>query len=96
MTKQDFIARLADRMNISKQAARGILNSVISEMKDVVMSEGELKLPEFGVFQFRVTAERKGRNVHTGEIRVIPPKRTFHFRISKTLKDELNLSNGHI
>lgn len=46
-----------------------------------------LAIPNVGVFEKRVTKERKARNPKTGDAVMVPPKTRVKFRVSNNLRD---------
>jgi integration host factor subunit beta len=48
----------------------------------------------FGKFESKIRAKRKGRNIETGEIIDIPEANTIKFTISKTLFKRINDENN--
>jgi len=90
MNKQELIGKLADDLNLSKQAAKDQFEIFLGRMKEAITETGELRIPDFGVFKLRTTTPRKGRNILTGETKEIPATKTIKFKLSKSLKDNLN------
>ncbi len=64
-------------------------NRIIQRMLDMVLEttaeEGRLELRNFGVFQCKVRAARKGRNPRTNEEVLVPAKRVLTFQAGKTV-----------
>lgn len=90
MTKQELIGKLSEDLNVSKQAAKDNFEIFLNRMKEAITETGELKIPDFGIFKLRTTTPRKGRNILTGETKDIPSTKTIKFKLSKSLKDNLN------
>lgn len=76
---------------LTKKDMRFILDSVLSTMADAVVDEGELSVPDLGIFRVKDRAEKKGRNPKTGEELIIPANRVVKFSPSKKLKDRVSL-----
>ncbi len=90
MNRSEFILKLADRLNISKQSSKATVDVVLDLFKESIVDTGELKLSDFGVFKLKTTSVRKGRNMLTGEERQIPQRKTIKFKLSKNVKESLN------
>ena len=81
MTKADLVASLATKLNISKRESEVVFDAVIDEMRGALESpEGEVTVRGFGHFQVVETKPRKGRNIRTGAVIAIPPKRKIKFK----------------
>ena len=90
MNKNELIARVADRTNMSKAAAAEAVEATFSEIEAALKGGGEVRIVGFGNF---VVAHRKastGRNPRTGESINIPASSTPKFRPGKALKDAVN------
>lgn len=90
MTKQELIGKLSEDLNVSKQAAKDQFEIFLNRIKEAITETGELKIPDFGIFKLKTTMPRKGRNILTGETKDIPSTKTIKFKLSKSLKDNLN------
>mgnify|MGYP005723527765 CR=1 FL=1 len=87
MQKTDLEAVLAEKLEISKTAARDVLNVILDQIT-LEMSRGQrVSLPGFGVFEVRAHGPRKGRNPQTGEPLEIPAGHNVNFKPGKALKD---------
>lgn len=51
---------------------------------------GFFNIPGVGKLEVKDAAERKGRNVQTGEAITISARKVLKFKPSKTIKDKLN------
>lgn len=90
MQKSDIEAELANRLAISKTAARDLLNVILDEIT-LAMSRGQrVALPGFGIFEVRAHGPRVGRNPQTGEPLDIPSGHNVHFKPGKALKESIS------
>ena len=63
----------------------------VNDLLTLAFDKGEqVRLGHIGMLKPSRRAAGKGRNVHTGEIIVIPAKRTVTFKPFKKLKETLN------
>ncbi len=87
MQKSDVEAELANRLGISRDTARTLLNVILDEIT-LAMSRGHrVALPGFGIFEVRAHGPRRGRHPQTGEALEIPAGHSVHFKPGKALKD---------
>ena len=89
MRKTELEAALAQKLEISKAAARDLLNVILDQIT-LEMSRGHrVSLPGFGIFEVRAHGPRKGRNPQTGEPLEIPAGHNVHFKPGKALKESI-------
>ncbi len=89
MTKSDVVDRFAAEADVSKNAAKEYLDTLLDVVTDALASGEKVTLTGFGTFEVRQRAARMGRNPQTGEPIHIPATKTPAFRAGKTLKDEV-------
>ena len=87
MRKPEFIRYVAKRSGIPiyrfQASLEAFMDAIIS-----LYEEGEpLDLKGFGHFELKDRAARKGRNVSTGEMVDIPPRKIPFFRPGKLIYD---------
>lgn len=89
MQKTEVEAELAQKLDISKTAARDLLNIILDQIT-LEMSRGQrVSLPGFGIFEVRAHGPRKGRNPQTGEPLEIPAGHNVNFKPGKALKEAI-------
>ncbi len=74
----------------SRNEAKNIVEDMIALMKKAIKDESELLLSGFGRFEAYGKDVRKGRNPHTNEIIMLPPRKVVVFRLSRKFRAELN------
>lgn len=89
MTKADFVAKLAEKADITKRLATLAYDSMVELLADAVVSEGKFTLSGFGTFTVKTRAARKGVNPSTGAKIEIPARKALTFKASKEIKDSL-------
>ena len=95
LTKAELADVLCDKVNISKTAAKEIVEAFFEEVRVSLESGEEVKISGFGNFQLRDKPQRPGRNPKTGEEIPITARRVVTFHASQKLKGEVELSyNG--
>lgn len=92
VNQTDLIAKLADKVGLTKIKTKEILESlgeiVLSEMKD----QNIVTMPVLGRFTPKTTKARSCRNPRTGEIMQVPEKSKMAFAASAKVKE--TLENG--
>lgn len=86
MTKNELIAKVAKKSNLTKAAASDAVNSTFNLIRDTLVKGEKVVITGFGTFLIRSRAARRGRNPQTGETIQIPTKKTPGFTAGKTIK----------
>lgn len=86
MVKAEMVARLAQRMKISKKEADIVVKTIFGTIVDSLSSGEKVELRGFGSFRIKERKPRKSRNPKTGEIVQVPAKKVPFFRPGKDLK----------
>lgn len=90
MNKNELISAVADKTGLTKDAAGGAVDAVLSCVTDTMAGGGEVRLLGFGSF---VVADRKAttaRNPRTGEPIAVPASKAPKFKAGKALKEAVN------
>lgn len=90
MNKNDLIAEVADRTNLSKADATKAVDYVFDIITDALKKGDEVRLVGFGTFVVSTRAASEGRNPRTGETIQIPSSKQPKFKAGKGLKDAVN------
>ena len=93
MTKSELIETVSERVDIPKNHAQELVDSVFDAMKDALLDEDRIELRGFGSFSIREYDSRMGRNPRTGEKVFVDEKKSVHFKVGKELRqrvDDLN------
>ena len=90
MNKQDLIAAIAEKANLSKAAATEALNAMTSTVTETLKEGGEVVLTGWGKFSSSERAARVGRSPADGSEIQIPAATVAKFKAGQMLKDELN------
>ncbi len=99
MTKIELVERLADRIGVSLQGSRRIVDAVFAPDPAVGLIATELlaghkvKISGFGTFEARFHKPRIGRNSQTGKPLYIRGRRTPAFRPGRPLKETVRASD---
>ncbi|TPG68913.1 HU family DNA-binding protein [Brevibacillus laterosporus] len=87
MNKTELIAKVAEKIQSTKKDAGVYVDAVFSTITDGMVNGEKVKITDFGAFEVRERAARKGRNPQTGEEIDIPEKKAPAFKPAKTLKE---------
>lgn len=87
MTQTELIARIAKTNEMTKQDAKDVVNMVVEELFNSLVSGETVKLNKLGTFTIAERAAREGRNPRTGEKLLIPATKYPKFKAGKALKD---------
>jgi DNA-binding protein HU-beta len=87
MTHSQFVAKLADKVGISKAQAGTFLNSMVEMITSAVKKGEPVKIPDLGGWKKRKSAARMGRNPQTGEAIQIPARVKVRFTVAKGFKE---------
>ena len=90
MNKNELIAAIADKTNLSKKDSEAALTATIEAMTEALAQQEKVQLVGFGSFEVKARAERVGRNPKTKETIRIPASKTPVFKAGKALKDAVS------
>ena len=90
MLKKDLVDSVTEQLD-------GYLKKDVAEAVDIILEtiaesleEGNrVEIRGFGSFSVRQRKGRSSKNPRTGKMMHIPPRKTVHFTMSKSLKDPL-------
>ncbi|NHN93556.1 HU family DNA-binding protein [Acetobacter sicerae] len=89
MNTSELIAAIAERADLSKADAKKALEATFDVITTTVKTGDAVAIKDFGKFDLRERAARKGRNPQTGEAIDIAASRSLGFTAAKALKDAL-------
>lgn len=90
MTKEQLVAQIAEKAEISKKDAASFLSAFTSVVGDTLAKGESIQLVGFGTFEVVERPEREGRNPLTGETMKIAACKAPKFKAGKSLKDMVN------
>ena len=90
VTRADLGEAIYEEIGLSRNDSAKLVESVLQEVCDALVSGENVKVSSFGSFMIRNKGERTGRNPKTGEEVPISPRRVLVFRPSNILKERLN------
>lgn len=90
LSKQDFVAEVMEKTELSKKDTEATLNAILETIGDILARKDKVTFVGFGTFETRERAEREGRNPHTGEKISIAATTAPAFKPGKALKEKVN------
>ena len=90
MNKSELIASAADAADIPKSDMSKALDALVGTIRDAVASGDKVSVTDFGNFDSRDNAARKGRNPQTGAEIDIAASKSPRFKPAKAFKDAVN------
>ena len=90
MNKQELIAAIANRTELSKKDAEKALKAFTDVVAEELKKGEKIQLVGFGTFEVSERAAREGRNPRTGATMKIEATRMPKFKAGKALKDMMN------
>ena len=90
MKKEELVALVSEKGNISKKAAGEAVNAVFEGIASALEKGDSISLIGFGSFKVVKRAAREGRNPSTGEKIQIPASKGVKFTPGAPLKERVN------
>jgi integration host factor subunit alpha len=92
LTRKDLAKAINEKMGFSQRGAGDLVDAVFDLLKKALLAEEAVKLVQFGTFNVRKKAPRKGRNPRTGAAMEISKRSMISFRPSKIVREKINQS----
>ncbi len=89
-TRADLSEAVYQEVGLSRNESAELVESVLDEISDCLVSGDNVKISSFGSFLVRDKRGRIGRNPKTGEEVPIEPRRVLTFRPSQVLRERIN------
>ena len=90
VTRADLADAVLRRIGLSRAESADIVDAVLTEIIDVIVSGEDLELRSFGSFHVRSKNERPGRNPKTGIAATVSARRVVTFKPSGVLRVRIN------
>src|SRR5690606_4033250 len=98
MKKNDLIAQVAEKAELSKAAAtrafHALFDGTTGAIAQAVQAGEQVTIPGFGRFRTKTRKARKGRNPQTGAEIDIPERNVVQFSAGKDLKSAVTTEGG--
>lgn len=90
MNKAELVAKLADKLEVTKAKGSEIIDMVTELIQNAVKAGEKVTLMGFGSWEAKQKAARVGRNPQTGKEIKIKAKRVPKFTAGKEFKELVN------
>ena len=90
MNKQELIAKIAEKSELSKKDADKALAALTDTIVETLKDGEKVALLGFGTFEVKTRAAKESRNPQTGETINVPAKKVPSFKPGPGLKDAVN------
>ncbi|MEL7454425.1 MAG: HU family DNA-binding protein [Pseudomonadota bacterium] len=90
MNKQELIASMAGKADLTKEQAGAALDAFVASVIDSLKSGEEVRMLGFGNFVVSRREAKMGRNPQTGKEVEIAAANVARFKVGKGLKDAIN------
>ena len=91
MNKTELIAAVAEEAEMTKKDAEKAVKAVIDVISDALVQGDKVQLIGFGTFEVRERGARVGHNPSTQKEIKSPASNAPAFRVSKQLKEKVNV-----
>lgn len=85
MDKKELIKTVATASGCTHEESKKMVDTVLGVMADTLAKNESVRIPDFGIFEYRTRKERNGVNPKTGEKIIIPEKKVLTFKPYKGL-----------
>lgn len=86
MTKKELASAVAEKLEITKKLANGVIESAFETIAEALANGEEVAVAGFGKFSVTERAAREGHNPSTGEAIHIEATKSPKFKASSLLK----------
>ncbi|PLX34121.1 MAG: DNA-binding protein HU [Hyphomicrobiales bacterium] len=90
MNKNEIIAAVADKSDLSKADAGKAVEALLGVITDALKDGGDVRFVGFGTFSVSHRAATTGRDPRTGNTVQIAARNNARFKAGKALKDAVN------
>ena len=90
MLKRDLVEKTTDNLKgyLKKDIGKAV-DIIIETMSESLDQGDRIEIRGFGSFSIRNRKARQTKNPKTGKVMDIPPRKTLHFAMSKSMKEAL-------
>lgn len=91
MNKKKLIKEIANRTGLSMRVSKIVLDSFLQNISRSLMEGNKVALRNFGAFYKTEKQAKRYYDIQTGEIKILPARKTVKFIPYKTFKEQLQL-----
>ena len=86
MIKKEIIEKISENTGLNKVIVKRIVDEFLKVLFVAFLNKERVELRDFGIFYFKKTKSKKGRNPKTGQLVIIPERTKIVFKPSKKIK----------
>lgn len=90
MNKNELIAEVAEKADLTKAKAAEAVDAIIDAISEALAKQDEVRLVGFGTFAVAHRKATEGRNPRSGDVIKIAASNQPKFKPGKALKDAVN------
>jgi len=90
LANSDVIKMTIDESEYTIETVNNVVRAYLSNLRKCIVAGDKISIIGLGIFSSKLRPARKGRNPITGETVDISPKHAIHFKVSSTLKKDIN------
>jgi integration host factor subunit alpha len=90
LTKAHIVEALSAQNIFSKTQSAQVIDTLFELIKQSLQNGEEVLVSGFGKFSVKEKQARRGRNPHTGEPMMLPPRKVVTFKCSGVLRAGVN------
>ena len=87
MTKKEIVQAISERIGLTQLQTKEIVRRTFDAVVKTLVTERRVELRNFGVFEVRRRAARRGRNPRTGEKVSVPERYVVRFKPGKEMEE---------
>ena len=92
MTKADLVEQIASNTGLTKKDTAEAVDEFLRAVKHALRDGKHIEIRGFGTFKVKERKARTARNPRTGEPVPLPARRVPVFKVSKELKNRINVN----
>mgnify|MGYP001446110221 CR=1 FL=1 len=89
MTKKEIVKTISDEIGLTQLKTKEIVQKTFDAIVETLVEERRIELRNFGVFEVKKRAARKGRNPRTGDKVYVPEKFVVTFKPGKEMEERV-------
>ncbi len=90
MNKTEFVAAVAEKSGLSKDATKKAVDAAFETIIETVAKGQDIAVIGFGTFTSVKKKASEAKNPRTGEIVKVPERTNVKFKVGKSFKDAVN------
>ena len=91
MTKKEIVRTISEEIGLTQLKTKEIVQKTFNAIIEALVTERQIELRNFGVFEDKKRAARKARNPKTGEKVLVPEKYVVTFKPGKEMEHRVKL-----